>query len=405
MPINYLKQILSIIISKCLTKMTDQNKNNIPEISIILPCLNEQESIGKCLTQIKQVIQENQLNAELIIVNNGSTDNSCNIIKQYAKGIKGKLIHHPIRGYGSAYLKGFEEAQGKYIFMADPDGTYDFKEIPNFINELRKGYDFVIGDRFKGGMDQDAMPKLHKYIGNPLLSGILRLFFHTKTHDAHCGMRAITKSAFEKLNLQTIGMEFASEMVIKAGKRNLKIKELPINYHKRQGTSKLKSFSDGWRHLRFMLLYCPKFLFFIPGLFLFLMGLFSMIWLTLGHPILNQTFQYHPIFISAIITILGYQLIFFGVFAKTYAITHLKEKPIFNKLYKHITIEKASIAGFLIIIFGIGIYITTFLNWVAGNFDPVIETKKSIIALTLLALGFQSIFSAFMLSILGIKEK
>jgi glycosyltransferase involved in cell wall biosynthesis len=223
------------------------------ELSIILPCLNEEQALGACLEKIKQIIKENNPKAEIIVVDNGSTDRSC----QIAQELGARLIHEKERGYGSACLKGLESAKGTYLFLADSDGSYDFKEIPRFIAELKKGHDFIIGNRFKGQIEKGAMSWSHKYIGNPALSGILRLFFKTAIHDAHCGMRAITKAALEKLNLRTKGMEFASEMAILVGKNKLKVKELPINYHKRKGESKLRTLADGWRHLRFMLLYSP----------------------------------------------------------------------------------------------------------------------------------------------------
>lgn len=225
------------------------NENSPPEISIILPCHNEQEALPFCLAQIKKNIKQNNLNAE-IIVSDSSTDKSPEI----ARSESAILVKHGKEGYGIAYLEAFKIARGKYVFMADADGTYDFAEIPNFLKYLRENYDFVLGDRFSGKMEKGAMPFLHK-LGNPLLSGMLRLFFGTKISDSHCGMRAISKKSLEKLNLQTIGMEFASEMVVKSLKNNLKIKELPINYYKRKGKSKLRTFSDGWRHFRFMVLY------------------------------------------------------------------------------------------------------------------------------------------------------
>jgi len=372
-----------------------------PKISIILPCLNEEKAIGACLDNIEDIVRKNKLNAEVIVVDNGSTDDSVSI----AKGKKVKLIKETERGYGAAYLKGFSAAKGEYIFMADSDGSYDFSEIPEFIKELEKGYEFVIGDRFKGKIEKGAISFSHKY-GNFILSGILRLFFKTKVYDVHCGMRAIKKDAFKKLNLKTTGMEFASEMVIKAAKSKLKIKEIPINYYKRKGSSKLKSFSDGWRHLRFMLLYSPLFLFFIPGLILFLLGLISMFLLYFDSLILfGIQFQYHPMFLSSLLIIVGYQLIIFALFAKTYAVTHLNDKPAFNNLYRHITIEKASIIGILVTLIGIIIYLRIFAKWLNTGFGALQEIKNSIVALTLIIIGIQTIFSSFMLSILGIKEK
>jgi len=238
--------------------------NNEPEISVILPCRNEEQALPFCLKQIKETIKKNNLSAE-IIVSDSSTDKSPEIANRENL----VLVKHDKEGYGMAYLEAFKIAKGKYIFMADADGTYDFGEIPNFIRYLKEGYDLVLGNRFAGEIEKGAMPLQNKYLGNPILSGILRFFFKTKIKDSQSGMRAITKKALQKLNLQTAGMEFASETIIKALKNNLKIKEIPINYYKRKGLSKLRPFSDAWKHIRFMLLYSPLFLFFIPRFPLF----------------------------------------------------------------------------------------------------------------------------------------
>lgn len=343
-----------------------ENKN--PEISIILPCRNEAEALGFCLDQIKKVIKENRLNAE-IIVSDSSTDKSPEI----ARSERATLIKHDKLGYGIAYLEAFKIARGEYIFMADADGTYEFSEIPRFIKFLRDGYDFVIGNRFGGKMEKGAMPFFHK-LGNPLLSGILRLFFSAKITDSHCGMRAIKKTALSRLNLQTTGMEFASEMVIKSLREGLRIKELPINYKKRMGKSKLKPMADSWKHMRFMLLYSPLFLFFIPGVLLVLAG---------GATIFRFDF------LPSLLIIAGYQLIIFSIFAKTYSIIHLKERAGFmDKVYKYLTIERASVLGILGILLGI-----------------IFLFKLPIVGFTLVILGIQTIFSSFMLSVLSIKEK
>jgi glycosyltransferase involved in cell wall biosynthesis len=377
------------------------NKN--PGLSVVLPCLNEEGALGLCLDQIKNIINKNNLDAEVIIVDNGSTDNSCKIVVEK----QAKLVHEKERGYGAAYLKGFEAAKGKYLFIADSDGSYDFNEIPRFVEQLKRGYDFVIGNRFKGKMEKGAMSWYRKYIGNPLLSGILRLFFKTKIHDVHCGMRAISKKTLEMLNLRTTGMEFASEMVMKAIKKRLKIKELPIDYHKRTGRSKLRSLADGWRHLRFMLLYSPLVLFLIPGLLLFLIGLTSMILLYFElFNILGIQLFHHPMFLSALLMVAGYQFIIFALFAKTYAIIHLEEKSHFIILLnKYLTIEKAGLAAIAAILIGLIIYIGIFFKWVNTGFGELNEIKNSIVALTLIITGMQTISSSFMLSILGIKEK
>ncbi|MAG02463.1 dolichol-P-glucose synthetase, partial [Candidatus Pacearchaeota archaeon] len=331
-----------------------------PELSIILPCRNEEQALPTCLESIREVIKKNNLNAE-IIVSDSSIDKSPEIAKKH----KAILLKHDKIGYGNAYLEAFKIAKGKYLFMADADNTYNFSYIPEFLSALKENNDFVIGNRFSGMMEKDSMPLTHKYLGNPVLSFILRLFFQTKIRDSHCGMRAIKKESLEKLNLQTSGMEFASEMIIKAIKNNLKIKEIPINYKKRIGNSKLNSLGDAWRHLRFMFIYSPFFLFFIPGLILFLIGINTLLLLYFGKlKILGIQLIIHPMFLSSLLIIIGYQLIIFSVFAKSYAITHLKEPPVLQKLYKYLSIEKVATLGIIATILGITIYLSIFLNWI-----------------------------------------
>jgi len=390
-------------------KVQEYPSQNQPELSIILPCRNEQQALPYVLKQIVETLKQYDIQAE-VIISDSSSDNSIEIIKQFIKKnpnqLKIKLINHNKEGYGNAYLHAFPHVKTPYIFMADCDGTYDFNEIPNFLNELKKGYDFVIGDRFAYPLEKKAMPLSHKYIGNPLLSGILRLFYGTSVKDSHCGMRAITTQSLKKLKLQTTGMEFASEMVIKALKNHLKIKQLPIHYHSRIGKSKLNTLSDGWRHLRFMLLYSPLFLFFIPGLILFLLGIITLIIFSISNPTLfNITLYTHPMFLSALLTIIGYQLIIFSIFAKTYAITHLNEHSPLEKYYKHITIENASIIGGAILAIASIFYIFVLIKWIRSGFSSLDQIKNLIIALTMATIGIQTIFSSFMLSILGIKEK
>jgi glycosyltransferase involved in cell wall biosynthesis len=377
-------------------------ENNFPEISIILPCRNEEQALPFCLKQIKEVIKENNLSAE-IIVSDSSDDKSPEI----AKKENVILVKHDKEGYGIAYLEAFKMTKGKYIFMADADASYDFKEIPNFIKQLKNGFDMVIGNRFAGKMQDKAMSFSHRYIGNPILSFMLKLFFGTKIKDSQCGMRAIKKESLEKLNLQTSGMEFASEMIIKALKNNLKIKELPIGYYPRMGNSKFKPFRDAFKHIQFMLLYSPLFLFFIPGIIIFLLGIISLFIFYFYSPVIFGVKLYsHPMFFSSLLTIIGYQLITFSAFAKIYSITHLKEKnKTLENLFKYITIEKACILGAVIIAIGFVIYLVIAIKWTTSGFGSLNEIKNSIVALTLLIIGTQTIFSSFMLSILSIKEK
>lgn len=373
-----------------------------PHISIILPCRNEALALPGCLTKIATTIQEANLDAE-VIVSDSSTDRSPEIAKEF--GVV--LVKHNKDGYGNAYLEAFKVAKGDYFFMADADGTYDFGEIPTFVKQLDAGYDFVIGNRFAGTIDAGAMPFAHRYVGNPLLSFLLRMFFKSKVRDVHCGMRAATHLAIDQMNLHAAGMEFASEMVIKAAKNKLAVKQLPINYHCRQGNSKLNPLADGWRHLRFMLLFSPLFLFFIPGLIFFLAGGGVLAFLYFGKfSIGGIHFQYHPMFLASLLTIIGYQLIIFAFFSKTYAITHLGETSRFiDWLNRHITIEKATLLAAVIFFLGMFLFLKIFLTWVIIGFGALQEVKNSILAMTVVVLAIQTFFSSFMLSILGIKNR
>ncbi|MFA6215994.1 MAG: glycosyltransferase family 2 protein [Patescibacteria group bacterium] len=378
--------------------MTDQK----PLLSVILPCRNEEQALPFCLAQIKEVFKNHNLTGE-IIVSDSSADKSSEIAKEFGA----VLVKHDKVGYGIAYLEGFKLAQGKYLFLADADGTYDFNEIPKFLDCLRQGYDLVIGNRFAGKMEKGAMPWSHRYLGNPVLSAIFRKFFKAKIIDVHCGLRAITKEALVKLNLKTTGMEFASEMMVKAAKRKLKIKELPIDYFARRGKSKLKPLADAWRHLRFMLLYSPFFLFFLPGAILFILGLALLLLLSLKNiEIVGLKLQYHWLLAASLLTITGYQLIIFALFAKTYAITHLGEEDKFiNKLHRHINIESGILAGLVFGLIGGLVYLSMFWQWLHSGFGELSNISESIFALTFIIIGIQTIFSAFILSILGIKEE
>ena len=374
-----------------------------PEISVVIPCLNEELAIEQC---IRDAYSASTL-AEIIIVDNGSTDNSVSIIENLKKEFSSLvLIKQPSRGYGNAYMSGLSEARGTYIYMSDGDGTYDFAHLPDFISKLKDGCDIVIGNRFASPLPKNVMPWLHRYIGNPLLSFITRLFFKIKVRDVHCGARAITKSAFNALSLNTAGMEFASEMIIKAARKNLSFDEVPITYRTRIGISKLNSLSDGWRHLRFILLYSPLYLFFLPGVVACGIGIISMLILYFTAPkIFGVTFFFHPMFLSSALAIVGYQLILFSMFSKIYAITHLGDRSVsFERLFKIFTIEKAAIAGIILSLLGGLVFAAIALRWISSGFGPLDEIRNSIVALTLLVIGMQTLFSGFMLSTLGIKE-
>ena len=380
--------------------MYSKERKNTPEISIILPCRNEEAALDYCLKQIKEVIEKHKLSAE-IIVSDSSSDNSPNIARKH--GVK--LIRHNKEGYGIACLEGFSHVRGEYIFIADADGTYDFSEIPRFIAHLKSGYDFIQANRMGGKIFPGAMPWHHRYIGNPMLSYFLRLFFRVKIHDYQAGMRAIRRRSLNGLNLQAWSMEFNSEIFIKSFRNNLKIKEIPINYYPRKGKSKLRSFRDGWRNFRFMLIYSPLYLFFLPGLTLFFLGAGSMVLFYLSDPkIFEIAFYFHPMFLSSFLMMIGYQLIIFSLFFKVYAVNHLGEKsPFMVKFFRFFNLEKAIFSGGLLILTGLAIVTLIFSDWIKSEFPSLNEAPNLILSLTFIVLGVQTIFSAFMISILSIK--
>lgn len=369
------------------------------KISVILPCRNEEKTLKICIEKIKKALKNQNYE---IIVSDSSTDKSPIIAKKQNT----VLIKHNLNGYGNAILQGISKAKGDYIIIADADNTYDFLEIPKFIKELDAGFDFVIGSRLKGDIKKGAMPKLHQKIGTPTLNFLIKLFFKIKVSDCNSGFRAIKMSYLKKLNLKTTGMEFASEMIVKAAKYNLKIKEIPITYSKRLTPSKLNTWSDGYKHLRFLLLYSPNYVFFYPGILFIIFGILIMsLMLTNNLTLFNINFIIHPTFIGSLLTILGYQLILTGTFAKIYAHNHLNEK---NKslinLFKLLNLEKAIQAGSILILISFTIFLNILLIWIHNNFGELNTINLSIIALTFAAIGIQTISSGFFFSILGIKE-
>jgi len=370
--------------------------------SVILPCRNEEKTLEICIKKIKKTFKEINEKDYEIIVSDSSVDKSPEI----AKKLKVKLVKHNLQGYGNAYLKAFKHAKGDYIIIGDSDNTYDFSEIPKFIEQLEKGYDLVIGTRLKGKIEKGAMPPLHRYLGTPILNKFIKIFFGRKFSDCNSGFRAIKRKALEKLNLKTKGMEFASEIIMKAIKNKLKIKEIPITYSKRVGDSKLKTWNDGWKHLRFMLLYSPNYLFLIPGLILVLLGFLIMsLILTENLVLFGITFQTHPMFIGSILSILGYQLILTGIFAKIYAHNHLGEKnPNLERLFHLFNLEKAIFSGGILFLIGLFIYLSILMQWIAKNFGELTTINISIFALTFIVLGIQTIFAGFFFSILGIEK-
>lgn len=376
-----------------------------------MPCLNEERTIGVCINKALTFFERNSLKGEILVVDNGSTDNSVNIALSYSPSIN--LITANEKGYGNALIAGINNAKGDWIIMGDSDDTYNFNELENFIAKLQQGYDVVLGNRFQGKIERGAMPFLHKYIGNPVLSFFGRLFFKVRIGDFHCGLRAGKKIKLQELNLVCGGMEFATEMVAKAALNKLSITEVPVNLFadKRAGSSHLRTWIDGWRHLRFMLLYSPAWLFLYPGIFLFIFfGILTTRLFISPVQIGQIVFDVHTMLYCGLGVMIGFQFILFYIFTKIYVTTHELMPPVksFEKLYNHFNLERGLLLGLLISIIGLLIAFLSFKDWQGigfGHLNTSVTLRKVIPSFILILIGLQIIFSSFFLSILGIKRK
>jgi glycosyltransferase involved in cell wall biosynthesis len=379
------------------------------ELTVVMPCLNEAETLAVCVDKALAALAANGIAGEVIVADNGSTDGSQRIAAEHGA----RVVPVPVRGYGAALNAGILAARGRYILMGDADDSYEFNHIPRYLEKLRGGADLVMGNRFKGGIGPKAMPPLHKYLGNPVLSFLGRSLFHAPIGDFHCGMRAFSKDAYERLGLRTTGMEFASEMVVKASLLGQTIVEVPTTLQKdgRSRPPHLKTWRDGWRHLRFLLMYSPRWLFLIPGLALMLVGLGLMVWLLpaerpLGHVNLGvDTLAY-----AAAAVLLGFQLVFFGVAAKVFAITEglLPEDASFDSWFRYITLETGLMVGVLLVLLGIGIAVSSLIGWSHtgyGSLPPVQMMRRTLPAMLCLMLGTEICFASFFLSLLGLKRR
>ena len=373
------------------------------ELSVVMPCLNESETIGICIGKAKDFFARNNVHGEVVIADNGSTDNSIEI----ANSLGARVVMIKERGYGSALSGGIKNANGRYIIMGDSDDSYDFLNLMPYIEKLRQGYDLVMGNRFKGGIMPGAMPFLHRYLGNPVLSFVGRLFFKSKIADFHCGLRGFTKDAFNRMDLQTTGMEFASEMVVKATLSGMKIAEVPtvLSVDGRSGRPHLRSFRDGWRHLRFLLLYSPRWLFLYPGLAMILFGLIFAFWIV---PAGLLPLGIHTMLFAASAIIMGFQAVSFAILTRTYAAQEklLPNRGRFDWFMKKATLEKGLVFGGILVFTGVGflIYIVSLLG--KGDFPQLgYETTMRIVisSSTLLVLGIQISFFSFFYSIIRLK--
>ena len=372
-----------------------------PLLSVVIPCLNEAANIERCVAWARTTMSEHGIDGEVVVADNDSDDDSAAI----AIAAGARVVHERRRGYGNAYMAGFGAARGRYILMADADLTYDFGEIPRFLAELEAGADLVMGDRMDG-IQPGAMPWLHRYIGNPVLSGTLNFFFRTGVRDAHCGMRAFRRDKLPALELRTTGMEFASEMVIRAAKAKLAIRQLPIAYHPRGGESKLSSFRDGWRHLRFLLVHSPTHLFALPGALLLLAGvLISLVSLS-GIEIFGREWQLHSMIAGSLLAVVGTQVLGLGLCAHAYGRYFMGEREAwFDRMRARYRLEHGLALGGAVALAGLLMATAILVTWIDRGFGALSEERLAVAAATLITVGLQVVFSSFLLSILGLRRR
>ena len=379
------------------------------EVSVVMPCLNEAKTVGVCIDKALGCLKKMKVKGEVVIADNGSTDGSQDIARSHGA----RVVPVAQKGYGSALQGGIADARGKYIIMGDADDSYDFSRLEGFVERLRQGHDLVMGNRFRGGIMPGAMPWLHRYIGNPVLSGILNLFFHSGVGDAHCGLRGFSKESYKRLGLSTPGMEFASEMVVKASLQKQKISEVPVILHPdgRDRPPHLRSFRDGWRHLRFLLLLCPLWLYLIPATLLLGGGLGIMAWLTSGpREIGSVVFDVHTMLLGSLAVILGYQTIWLWAYAKVHGWTSgLLPADTFSKhVFKRLNLERGLIAGAAMLLSGLVLNGWLVHTWMGQDFGPLdvsLTLRYALWGFTAMVLGVQTIFGSFFLSMLGMTDK
>ena len=391
------------------TVLEKSDKLDSLELSVVMPCLNEAETLAVCIEKALRAMSTAGISGEVIIADNGSIDGS----QEIARKLGVSVVDIVRKGYGRALEGGIAAARGEYVIMGDSDDSYDFGDIPRFVEKLREGHDLVMGNRFRGGIMPGAMPWKHRWIGNPILTGIGRLFFHCPSGDFHCGLRGFRKDAYQRLGLRTSGMEFASEMVIKSTLMGLDIAEIPTILHPdgRSRPPHLRSWRDGWRHLKFMLLFSPRWLFMIPGISLMLVGIAVMLWLSQGPRFVGHIgFDIHTLHVAAFVTLLGYQMLVFALFTKVFAITERLHPPSRWLAWfgKSVTTEVGIVAGLAVGASGLGLLVAALMQWQTvgyGELDPAQTMRQVIPAVLLMTLGVETIFASFFMSVLGMRNE
>jgi hypothetical protein len=390
--------------------MSENTLERKVELTVLMPCLNEAETLATCIKKAQGWLDKNAVKGEVVIADNGSTDGS----QAIAAELGARVVPVQAKGYGSALLGGIAAAHGKYVIMGDADDSYDFSDLTPFLEKLRAGYELVMGNRFKGGIKPGAMKALHKYLGNPVLSGLAKLMFKEKqAGDFHCGLRGFTRDAALRMDLRTTGMEFASEMVVKASLQKMRIAEVPTILWPdgRSRPPHLRSWRDGWRHLRFLLVYSPRWLFLYPGALLMLVGSLVGIWLLRGPRTFGTvTLGVHTLLYASLAVIIGFQSVVIAVFTTVFAISErlLPEDPRLNKAFEYITLEVGLIVGAVLLLGGLGGSVYALGSWGKGSFGPLDPTRTLrlvIPAVTAITLGIQVVLSSFFLSVLGLKRR
>lgn len=379
------------------------------ELTILMPCLNEVETLEACVRKALGFLERSGIQGEVVVADNGSTDGS----QALATRLGARVVHVPVRGYGAALHAGSVAAHGRYIIMGDSDDSYDFSSLDAFVERLRAGDDLVMGNRFRGGILPGAMPFKNRYLGNPVLSGMGRLLFGSPVKDFHCGLRGFSKAAFARMDLRTTGMEFASEMVIKATLLGLRVSEVPTKLHPdgRSRPPHLRPWRDGWRHLRFMMMYSPRWLFLYPGLLLMALGAATVVALYPGPRFIGQVgFDVHTMLYGAVAVLLGFQAVLFSAFARIFAVTEglAPQGRVLDRLFRFINLETGLVVGLLLLLSGVGGTVWALRSWEHADFGPLDarQTLRAVIpSVMALTLGVETVLGSFFLSMLGLRVR